>query len=259
MDIHLITLDVGNTRLGIGVFRGGELVYSRRVPHLQREDWAGMIGEAWRHFDKAQQAEAEVAGCCVDPMLLEGVEYAAKKATGKRVQWCGQSVDLPGNVKTAEPGKTGVDRVLVMSAAYEQMGKACCVVDAGTAVTVDVCDDEGNFLGGAIAPGIAMQLVALEQAAAQLPDVEFKVPDGPIGTDTEEAIRHGAFHSIRGLVQQCSENYAVQLGNWPDIIATGGDAKMLFEGWELIHAVSPDLLHYGIAHAYAEHHIKHGT
>ena len=258
MDIHLLTLDIGNTRMGIGVFRAGELVYSRRVPHTQRDDWAGMIGEAWRHLSAKEQDDCGIAGSNVNPMLLEGVEYAVKKATGRRVQWVGGELDLPMAVKTDEPKKTGVDRVVAMAAAYEQMGKACCVVDAGTAVTVDVCDDDGNFLGGAIAPGISMQLVALEQAA-QLPDIEFKIPDGAIGTNTAEAMRHGVFQGIRGLVQHCAEAYAQHLDGWPEIIATGGDAKLLFDGWELLHAVSPDLILYGIAHAYTEHHIKHGT
>ena len=70
---------------------------------------------------------------------------------------------------------------------------------------------------------------------------------------------HGVFYGIRGMVKELVENYATELGIWPDIIATGGDAPKLFEGWELIHAIAPDLTMYGIALAYANHHIKHGT
>jgi type III pantothenate kinase len=65
--------------------------------------------------------------------------------------------------------------------------------------------------------------------------------------------------AVRGMVKELAENYATALGYWPDIIATGGDAPKLFEGWELIHAVAPDLTLFGIALAYANHHIKHGT
>jgi pantothenate kinase type III len=61
------------------------------------------------------------------------------------------------------------------------------------------------------------------------------------------------------MVKELAENYATELGNWPDIIATGGDAPTLFEGWELIHAIAPDLTLYGIALAYTNHHIKHKT
>ncbi len=133
------------------------------------------------------------------------------------------------------------------------------VVDAGTAITVDVCNDAGEFLGGAIAPGAGMQLDALHEHTAKLPRVTLEVPVDPQGASTEEAIRHGVYHGVRGMVKELVENYATSLGYWPDVIATGGDAPKLFEGWELIHAVAPDLTLYGIALAYANHHIKHGT
>jgi type III pantothenate kinase len=84
-------------------------------------------------------------------------------------------------------------------------------------------------------------------------------PTGMIGKSTDEAIRQGVYHGIRGLVKELAENYATELGRWPEIIATGGDAQALFEGWELIHAIAPDLTLYGIAQAFTEHHIRHDT
>src|SRR5439155_24726702 len=110
-----------------------------------------------------------------------------------------------------------------------------------------------------IAPGAAMQLDALHEKTARLPRVALNVSQGPFGKSTEQAIVHGVFHGIRGMVKELVENYATELGFWPDIIATGGDAPKLFEGWELIHAISPDLTLYGIALAYTNHYIKHGT
>jgi type III pantothenate kinase len=159
-------------------------------------------------------------------------------------------------VLTGEPTKTGVDRVLNVAAAYEQMGKACVVVDAGTAITIDCCNDSGDFLGGAIAPGVSLMLDALHDKTALLPRVEFEVPTGIFGQTTRDAILEGVYHGMRGMVKELVEQYAVKLGQWPDIIATGGDAQKLFAGWELIHAVSPDLAMYGIALAYTEHHLK---
>jgi type III pantothenate kinase len=171
----------------------------------------------------------------------------------------GQEVDLPIEVRTENPKQTGVDRVLNVAAAYEQLGKACVVVDAGTAVTVDFCNDAGEFLGGAIAPGAELMLSALHERMARLPEVKFETPEGAFGRDTVEAMRHGVYHGIRGLVREVVENYATSLNNWPELIATGGDAEKLFEGWELVHAISPDLTLYGIALAYANHHIQHNT
>jgi type III pantothenate kinase len=149
--------------------------------------------------------------------------------------------------------------VLNVAAAFEQMGKGCVVVDAGTAITVDCCNDQGQFLGGSISPGVNMMLDALHEHTAKLPRVEFKTPTGAIGKNTEQAILQGAYHGVRGMVKELVENYATELGYWPDLIATGGDAQALFEGWELVHAVAPDLTLYGIALAYANHHIKHET
>lgn len=256
MDINLLVLNIGNSRLAIGSFVGGELQYTKRIALDQREDIQGAIAEAWKTVD---DPDAEVCAASVNPQVNEFVEHAAQQATGKPVQWVGQQVDLPIKVKTEAPEKTGVDRVLSMAAAYEQMQTACVVVDAGTAITVNVCDDKGNFLGGAIAPGAAMMLKAMHEHTAKLPDVALAIPEKAIGATTEQAMLHGVYHGIRGMVKELVESYAVELGNWPDIICTGGDAQTLFGGWELVHAISPDLILYGIALAYADHHTKHGT
>ena len=257
MDINLLVLNVGNTRLSLGAFVAGALTYTRRLPHAQRADWPGVIAEAWAHI--AGKDGAAVAGASVNPPLVEPIEHAVEQVARVPVQWVGRQLDLPIPVRTTPPGDTGVDRVLNMAAAYEQMQKGCVVVDAGTAITVDVCNDEGEFLGGAIAAGVGMQLDALHEHTASLPRVALDVPVDPQGASTEQAIRHGVYHGVRGMVKELVENYATSLGYWPDVIATGGDAPKLFEGWELIHAVAPDLTLYGIALAYANHHIKHGT
>ena len=104
-----------------------------------------------------------------------------------------------------------------------------------------------------------MMLDALHERTAKLPVVELAAPASAIGKNTEQAILVGVHTGIRGMVKELIEAYATDLGRWPDLIATGGDAEKLFEGWELVHAISPDLTLYGIALAYINHHIKHGT
>lgn len=257
MDINLLALNVGNTRLSIGVFVAGELQYSTRVSHAQRAEWAARITEAWEKIK--DHDDPAVVGASVNPPLVEPLEHAVKQATGQEVQWVGSDIDLPMKVLTDEPQQTGVDRVLNVAAAFEQMGKACVVVDAGTAVTVDLCNDAGEFLGGAIAPGAQTQLDALHEKTAKLPRVELAAPKHGIGKTTAEAIQLGVFHGIRGAVKELVESYATELGTWPDLIATGGDSAVLFENWELVHAIAPDLTLYGIALAYTNHHFKHGT
>ncbi len=252
-----MVLNAGNSRLAIGVFVAGELTYATRVAHEQRSEWPARIADAWARV--AEQSGAAVVGASVNPPLIESLEHAVDQATGQRILWVGRDIDLPINVLTDEPAATGVDRVLNVAAAYEQMGKACVVVDAGSAITIDVCNDAGEFLGGAIAPGASAQLDALHDKTAKLPRVTLDVPASPIGKNTHDAIRAGVFHGIRGMVKDLTETYATELGYWPDIIATGGDAPRLFENWELIHAIAPDLTLYGIALAYTNHHIKRET
>jgi type III pantothenate kinase len=257
MDINLLVLNVGNSRLAMGTFIAGELRQVKRILHDQQADWKGAIEEAWKQV--AGLEGAAIVAASVNPVLNEALEHAVDQAAGRDVVWVGKDIELPIAVLTDEPEKTGVDRVLNVAAAYEQLETACIVVDAGTAITVDVCNDAGEFLGGAIAPGAAMMLEALHEKTAQLPRVELAVPTEPYGKTTREAILTGVYHGIRGMVKELAENYATALGQWPDIIATGGDAQQLFAGWELIHAVSPDLTLYGIALAYTNHHIKHGA
>jgi type III pantothenate kinase len=257
MDINLLAINVGNSRIAIGAFVGGELQQVVRVANDRLDDLPTVLRTEWEKLSVRDQPA--IVGASVNPAIAQRVEQAAMRVAEKAVVWIGKEIDLPTNVLTDSPNQTGVDRIITMAAAYEQIGKACVVVDAGTAVTVDCCNDNGDFLGGAIAPGAAMQLQALHERTAALPSISLAAPGGAFGKSTEQAMLHGVYQGIRGLVKEFVESYATELGSWPEVIATGGDAKMLFGDWELIHAISPDLTMYGIALAYAEHHITHGT
>ncbi|MCC6239849.1 MAG: type III pantothenate kinase [Phycisphaerales bacterium] len=257
MDINLLVLNVGNSRLALGVFQAGELKHADHLDHAHQSNWPGAIRHAWEMIAKTSQPA--IAGASVNPALNASIDTMVREITGLAVQWIGHDIDLPIKVCTDQPEKTGQDRILNIAAAHEQMGKACVVVDAGTAITIDVCNDNGDFLGGAIAPGLKLQLGALHDKTAALPSVSPAIPQTNIGRSTEQAILHGVYYGLRGLVKELVENYATELGTWPEIIATGGDAQLLFENWELIHAISPDLTLYGIALAYANHHIDHET
>jgi type III pantothenate kinase len=255
MDINLLALSVGNSRLAVGVFAAGELRKVDRFSLADRDQWQAAIANDWSLL----AGGGAVAAASVNLPLNPTIEEAIRAVTGQSVQWIGHEIDIPIGVETQNPRETGIDRILNVAAAFEQMGKACIVVDAGTAVTVDCCNDNGDFLGGAIVPGVSLMLDALAEKTAGIGRVTFSPPIGAFGDSTASAVSQGVYHAVRGLVREVAEAYAERLGQWPEIIATGGDAKQLFEGWELIHAIAPDLGLYGIALAYTEHHIKHGT
>ena len=160
MDINLLALSVGNSRLAVGVFVAGELRQVRRAPLAERGKCAEAVAECWALIGPADGHA--VAGASVNPPINSVVEQiVSDSAGGQAVQWVGREIDVPIDVKTREPARTGIDRILNVAAAYEQIGAACVVVDAGTAVTVDCCNDQGAFIGGAIAPGLQMMLDAL--------------------------------------------------------------------------------------------------
>jgi type III pantothenate kinase len=256
MDINLLVLNVGNSRLAAGAFVGGELVDSSRAAHADRRQWGESIRKVWSRVGDLQSPAIVAASVCPD--LNSELDEIVQTETGQSIQWVGRQIDLPIEVCTQNPTETGIDRVLNIAAAYQQMEKACVVVDAGTAITVDCCNDNGDFLGGAIAPGLDMMLDALHEKTAKVPRVTFAVPgEVGFGDSTAAAISLGVFHAVRGLVKETVESFSTQLGSWPEIIATGGNAKQLFEGWELIHAIAPDLTLYGIALAYTDHHVRH--
>ncbi|HVT90252.1 MAG TPA: type III pantothenate kinase [Tepidisphaeraceae bacterium] len=255
MDINLVVLNLGNTRLAIGAFKAGELVSTARISNNRPAEWTTAIEQAWNLLP----GHKAVIAASVSPKLEKTLEQTIDQSLNQQLQWVGRQIDLPIEVATENPRQTGIDRVLNVAAAYEQMEKACIVVDAGTAITIDCCNDKGEFVGGAIAPGIEMQLDALHDRTAALPRVDFAIPQNACGRSTAEAIQSGVYHGIRGLVKEIAEGYAMQLSTWPEIIGTGGDAEKLFSGWELIHAIAPDLTLYGIAMAYTEHHINHDT
>ncbi|MEM1011645.1 MAG: type III pantothenate kinase [Planctomycetota bacterium] len=258
-DINLLAIDVGHARVKLGAFEAGELVESWRPDVSEPANVEGAIEQA---RERLEGHDAEVVIAASNASFSQEVEHLVKAAGWGGSQRVGLDVDLPIAVATDEPDRTGVDRVLNVAAAYEQLKKACVVVDAGTAITVDFCDDQGTFLGGCIAPGASLMAKALHQVAPQLPEVRPSFSADSYGKSTETAVNAGIVQALRGLVRESVERHAMTQAVWPEVIATGGEAFDLFGGdepFELIHAVSRDLTLYGIALAYANHHIKHKT
>ena len=159
MDISLLALGVGNSPLAIGVFTAGELQRVVRIPFTGSAGWAEGLNDELKRIGGA--GDRPVVAASVNPRANPQIEEIVRTVSGQSVQWIGREIDIPIGVETQNPRETGIDRILNVAAAYEQMGKACVVVDAGTAVTVDCCNDNGDFLGGAIAPGVSMMLDAL--------------------------------------------------------------------------------------------------
>jgi type III pantothenate kinase len=145
------------------------------------------------------------------------------------------------------PGEVGADRIVNAVAAYHQYRRSLIIVDFGTATTFDAISEKGEYLGGAISPGIGIASEALFLKASKLPRVEiFSPPDNVIGRDTISSIQSGIIFGYAGLVDGIVKRMQREMGTDPKIIATGGLAELLFNVSETIDTVEPALTLAGL-------------
>ncbi len=242
----VLAIQVGNTRIKFAVFRNGE---PDEVSFVAKEDLASAIELAVKLYETiGAEADSAVLIASVNAPVATALVSALRDQLGCDIYLVPEDMPVPIGVCVAPGTKPGVDRLLNAAAAWDRLKQACIVIDAGTCITVDFVDGEGVFHGGAIAPGVTMQLKAMKEFTAALPSVAFEVPTGNAwGSDTKEAMIRGVYHGARGLVWRLIEKYAEQYGGFPPTVATGGDAAMLFGDDELINQVVPDLVLRGMA------------
>ena len=252
MDVTLIAISIGNTRTRIAPFRGGELTDSRTVTN---DDVAGLDDALrWAGEQLGDAApDAPVIIASVAPKATETVAARVEAVLSGKPRRVEQDLAIPIGRQLDREALVGEDRLLNAAAAYDTLKQACIIVDAGTAVTVDFVDGAGTFHGGAIAPGAQMMLDSLHNHTAQLPEVKLGKPDETIGHSTAEAMKVAVFYGLQGLVRELVEHYAEVAGAFPTVVATGGDAALLFGEYELVDRVIDDLTVRGIAAAYRSH------
>lgn len=249
-----VVVDIGNTTTHVGLWRDGAV--SDQSGHPTALESLESVGEAFiRHAESvADDVVLSVVIASVVPAAL--VRFSAWVADRLNVEplVVGRHVPLPLPVKLPKPEAVGVDRLCAAAAAFAITGAPCAVVDFGTAITVDVVDQEGAFIGGAILPGVGLQATALHEHTALLPLVLVQRPERAIGRDTVEAIRSGVYHGVSGAVRGVVETYATELGRWPTVIATGADAGLIAGACDYFSALVPDLCLRGVGLAYARWH-----
>ena len=243
-----LAVAVGNTNARLGLVRDGEIHNAAVVPTSDTEG-IGRVAEAVL----GSGADAEmILLASVSRTETDRIAEALAHATGLRVVRFGAQTPIPLAHSLPEPVTVGDDRLLVALGAYSRAGQACIVVDAGTAITCDFVDGQGVFHGGAILPGGQMMLESLHAGTASLPSVsvaDMPEPLEPFGKTTEFAMLLGVRAAVRGSVRYLAERYAAFYHAYPQIIATGGDAELMFSGDDLVEAIVPDLQLIGIAAA----------
>ena len=245
----LLTVDVGNTNTVLGIFDGEELVRSWRV----KTDPRTTADELWLQFH-ALVADYKVTGlsiCSTVPATLRELRtmiasYFSTIPT--TIVEPGTKTGVP--LLVDNPKEIGADRIVNTLAAHALYGGPAIVVDFGTSTNLDVVSPKGEFLGGALAPGIEISVDALAARAAQLRKVELIRPKSVIGKNTVEALQSGTIFGfagqVDGLVDRITAELAESYDQAPTVISTGGLAPLIIGVAETIDEHEPDLTLIGL-------------
>jgi type III pantothenate kinase len=243
--LQLVAINVGNTRTHLTAATGTALADPVSLSNTDLGAIIQAVLAARETLDSESPRPILIASN--NDTLADQLGSALTDQLSESIYRVGDDLPIPIQIDLAPETMTGSDRLLNAVAAFDVLQQACVVVDAGTAVTVDFIDGNGTFHGGAIAPGARMQLTSLHEHTDALPDVDLAAPDTEVfGRSTAEAMLRGVNLGIRGLVRTTVEQYAEHYGAFPTIIATGGDAELLFRGDEFVDRVVPDLTLLGI-------------
>ncbi|MGH7777829.1 MAG: type III pantothenate kinase [Candidatus Dormibacterales bacterium] len=255
----LLAIDIGNTNVVLGLYEGDQLVADWRI--VTPKDWtADEVAVLLQHLFGLRRLDlSAVTGAVVAsvvPSLNVPLQEAAMRHLGVTPLVLGPGVKTGVRIRYGgNPEDVGADRIANALAAFRRYGGPAIVIDFGTAVTYDAISAEGDYLGGAIAPGVQVSLEALVAHTARLPRVEPVAPDTVIGRTTVAAIQSGLLWGFVGQVEGMVSRMSAELGGTVRVVATGGQADLVagltgaiqvvdplltLEGLRLVHAQNAD-------------------
>lgn len=221
----LLTVDIGNTSITLGIFDNENLVETFRLPsdkELPQEEYEILLHTLFKNYSVNSCIIASV----VDELSLT-IKHALDNVFHLDSILLSDSLNLGIKIKLKNPKEAGADRIANACGAYVLYSKPAIVVDLGTATTFDIIDKDGNFVGGVIMPGLNLQLRALNSATSKLPKIEISESEKVIGDNTCNAILSGVIRgsasAIEGLIEQCEK----ELGQKACIVATGGYSTLI--------------------------------
>jgi len=242
----LLTIDVGNTNTVLGLFAGQDLTASWRIKTDARTT-ADELMLTFRGLLEGHGAIDGIALCSTVPAVLREMRVMLDRyypTTPTVIVEPGIKTGVP--ILTDNPKEVGTDRIVNTLAAFHGFSGPCIVVDFGTSTNLDVVSAKGEFLGGALAPGIEISLEALAERAAQLRKVELVEPRSAIGKNTVEALQSGALYGFAGQVDGLVDRIVAELGAVTAVIATGGLAPIVVPESRTITNHEPDLTLVGL-------------
>lgn len=231
----LLTVDIGNTNIVSGLFKGSKLVHRQRIPSNR----SSRVRKMAKSIDAALIASVVpnlnsfISGSIRKHYKVRPIIVSWRKIKGLKI--------LPKN-----KGQIGIDRLVNAVAVKELYGSPAVVIDFGTATTFCAVDRLGRYLGGAITSGLAISRDVLHERTAKLPLIRIKKPRNAIGQNTIEAMESGLFYGYVDMVEGMIKRFKSRLGRDAKVIATGGLSRIIASGTDKIDVVDPDLTLKGL-------------
>jgi type III pantothenate kinase len=238
----LLTIDIGNTNVTLGLYDGSKLgprwrlaTNYERMPDEYGLQFLGLLN----HAGCGPQDLNGVCLASVVPPLTGKVAEACQVYMGQQPLVVDAGVKTGVRIRYEDPRAVGADRVADAAAVQHLYGGPACVVDFGTATTFNAISAEGDYLGGAIAPGLGIAAEALFQRAAKLPRVDIQRPPVVIGRNTMHSIQSGMLYGYVSLAEGMVRRFREELGPQMKVIATGGFAELVARETEAIQIIAP--------------------
>ena len=245
----LLAIDAGNSNIKLALFHGANLLAQSRVPSSLARTSDEYAAELGNFKQLAAQVEAVLIASVV-PALNPILASLAEKYLKRTPLFVDHTTPTGLKILYDSPAELGADRIVDAVAAVAKYGAPCIVVDFGTATTFNAINAAGEFLGGAISPGLTTCSEALFARAAKLPRVKFEKPARVIGASTTAAMQSGIYYGYAGLVDGLLEKMIAELRETPRVIATGGLAHAIAPASEYIEQVDDTLTLEGLRLVY---------
>ncbi len=245
----LLAIDIGNTDTTLGVFVDEELRATWHLAtsvHRMADEYAALLLNLLHHQGLDTSEIKEVALCSVVPPLIATFEELFQRYFNILPLVVGAGVKTGVRIRMDNPREVGPDRIVNTASAHHLYGGPIIITDLGTATTFDVVSQEGDYMGGVIAPGIIAAAESLFMRAAMLPRVELTYPKRAIGTNTITAMQSGILFGYVGLIEGMVARIQRELGEKAKVVATGGCAELIAKETAVIDVVNLNLTLVGL-------------
>jgi type III pantothenate kinase len=245
----LLAIDIGNTNIDVGIFKGKDLYVNWHLAtdtNKSSDEYAVILLSLLRELERKSSDIEEAVICSVSPSLVPTFKELCRQYFKIAPLVVEAGIKTGVSILMDNPREVGPDRIVNAVGGHDLYGGPLIVIDMGTATTFDVVSEKGDYLGGAIAPGIKIATEALFQRTARLPSVELIRPKHAIGRDTITAMQSGLVFGYVGLIEGIVSRIQQELGAKAKVIATGGYSDLLANETKVIEIVDPYLTLVGL-------------